>query len=125
MSEENNPIDDDELEPCLENCELRWSKVDYFDLCEHPETSKAEFFNTASLKYLTVYGAATIIEVDVVGSSKRVKCIKVLHHDDVSDDEECEGIVIPFSCVDKITPLAADGGDVVVFTPDFGDTEVN
>ncbi len=72
---------------------IREGRVEYVDLCRHTNVSREEFFESCGLKKIVDYGL--ILEMDDV--------VKVLNSDDQEDNEECEGIVIPRSCVVSIT----------------------
>lgn len=72
---------------------IRPGVVRYIDLCQWTGVSREEFFGEAGLKTLSVFGL--ILEGEDL--------VKVLYVDDDSDNEECEGLVIPDSCVVEIT----------------------
>jgi hypothetical protein len=72
---------------------VNFGAVEYYDLCQYQNVSREEFFKDCDLKSCTVYGL--IHEVDDL--------VKVLWETDDSDDTECGGIVIPKSCVVKMT----------------------
>jgi hypothetical protein len=71
---------------------IRPGYVKYVDLCQWTGVSREEFFGEANLKTLTIFGL--ILETEDL--------IKVLYVDDDSDNEECEGLVIPESCIVEI-----------------------
>jgi hypothetical protein len=77
---------------------IRPGRVSYVDLCVHENVSRTEFFTDSNLKHLTYYGL--IMEGE--------ELVKVWHCDDVSDDSEGAGIVIPTSCVTEIVYFIED-----------------
>jgi hypothetical protein len=68
---------------------IRPGFVEYLDLCEHRDQSREDFFTEAEPKTLRKYGL--IMKCD--------KYVKVMHEDDLSHNEECEGLVIPLGCI--------------------------
>ena len=72
---------------------IRPGVVKYIDLCQWTGVSREEFFGEADLKTLSIFGL--IMESDDL--------IKVMYIDDESDNEECEGLVIPECCVIEIS----------------------
>ncbi len=83
--------------------------VTYKDLTMHSNQSRENFFNEAGIKELRYYGL--IHETD--------EFVKVMNCDDLTDDSEGEGIVIPTSCVldivyfdDKLSPIVDSNGDI-------------
>lgn len=82
--------------------------VEYVDLTVHGEHSREEFFGDAECKIMRVYGLIY----------KTPTNVKVLFEDDVTYNEECEGIVIPNGCIRQITYLTDAGTD-----PDFDDLD--
>lgn len=88
---------------------IRPGFVDYIDLCVHTHQSRSDFFNDADFKKLRYYGLIMETETHV----------KVMNCDDLTDDSEGEGIVIPASCVldivyfsDSIIPTIDDNGEI-------------
>lgn len=71
---------------------IREARVEYYDLCCHTNVSRENFFENAELKLLCCYGL--VLESDDL--------VKVLWCDDVTDNSEGEGIVIPRACVRSI-----------------------
>lgn len=84
-------------EDLVPGLELAYARVRYIDLCQHEEASKQAFFAEAGLKTLDVFGL-TLELPDLV---------KVMFYNDLTDDSECEGIVIPRNCVLEIEWLTA------------------
>jgi len=66
--------------------------VEYIDLVEHSDCTREEFFTEKDVATLRVYGL--IHETDDL--------VRVLFYDDITDNTECQGIVIPASCVVSI-----------------------
>lgn len=71
---------------------VKYGTVEYYDLCVHDTQSREEFFGEADLKTLRYSGLIARVG-DVV---------KVMFCEDITDNSECEGIVIPVSCVIRI-----------------------
>lgn len=82
---------------------IRPGVCEYIDLCEHDGTSRSDFFNSADVKKLKWYGL--ILETEAY--------VKVFHNDDLTDDSEGAGIVIPRSCVISIAYFKVDEEVVV------------
>lgn len=82
----------------IECFEAKPAMVKYRDLAQHKEQSKSSFFGEAGLKVLTVYGLT--VELPEV--------VKVMFYDDHTDDQECEGIVIPINDVVEIKWLTEE-----------------
>lgn len=82
---------------------IRPGVVEYIDLCKHEGVGRSEFFNTSGLKTLRYYGL--ILELDDL--------VKVFSNDDVTDDTEGEGIVIPRSCVNSVIYFKEDYSELV------------
>lgn len=73
----------------------RPAAVTFEDITQFVDMTKPAFFGIDRLKTFTVFGLT--IQDD--------KYTKVLFHDDNNDDTECEGIIIPNSCVIEINYL--------------------
>jgi hypothetical protein len=68
---------------------IRPGCVEFVDLCRHEKVNRSDFFNEAGLKTLRHYGL--ILELPDL--------VKILSNDDITDSTECEGMVVPRSCV--------------------------
>ncbi len=77
---------------------VRFGCVEYYDLCEHHDTSKETFFGELEPKIMRKYGLIL-----------KTGCfVKIMDEDDVSHNDECEGLIIPVGCVLKITYFTED-----------------
>lgn len=83
----------------LHTATVRPGCVEYVDLMQFDNMTREAFFAPESfLKTLRVYGL--ILECDDV--------VKILFYDDISENEQCEGIVVPTSCIISITYFIPD-----------------
>ena len=71
---------------------VKYGTVEYYDLCVHETQTREEFFGDADLKILRYSGLVARIK----------DTVKIMFCEDVTDNSECEGIVIPVSCVIRI-----------------------
>lgn len=77
---------------------VRPGYVRYEDLAQHGDSSVEDFFGSAKTKLLTVFGLV----------SEDVDYTRVMFYIDETDNSECEGIVIPTSCVLEVVYLAPE-----------------
>jgi hypothetical protein len=75
--------------------EIRMGLVRYEDITQVKDVTKSRFFAKSECKTLEVYGQ--ILQFNGY--------VRVLQENDISDDEECEGMIIPEGCVLDIVYL--------------------